>query len=72
MHRIAESLCCVPEINVTLCVDYTNNKNKKTIYILKHWIDIFGIWYMDFSGFFFSDPIGQNKKFSYYVISIFL
>ena len=28
-HRVVESLCCIPETNVTLYVNYTQVKKKK-------------------------------------------
>jgi len=33
MNRVLESLCCTPEINVTLCVKYSSVKNKKIKHI---------------------------------------
>lgn len=43
---------------------------REAVKISKHWIDIFSIQYIDFSGFCFLDPAGQKN--SYYVINICL
>ena len=36
MHRVVESLCCTPETNVTLCINYTQKKEE--VLVLGAWL----------------------------------